>query len=219
MVKVALHSLLLIVSLTTSAAAQIQQGIRPAIGAVTSITVGDVMLEEYRFVGSPGIVLRGPILANWGTLERVELPAGTPLAIIRQKHLKACQVRTNFGWDTCVIDSSDRGVIDRVSFNDVGGAKDVHPPVPYDLRPVRIGVRPRLGEGDDFKKQLVFTGATANALTLSYREFADDLARPAFTEQLTVPLSEPFPQRIAVKGHIFMVTSVDAMGLRYTIEK
>lgn len=118
-----------------------------------------------------------------------------------------------------MIDTNDDGAIDRVSFNDVGGAKDVIPPVHYELGPVQLGVNPRSGEGNDFKKELVFTGATADTITITYREFVNDLARPAFTEQLTVPLTKTYPQRIAVKGHIFDIRGIDGMGLSYTFEK
>jgi hypothetical protein len=117
------------------------------------------------------------------------------------------------------MDLNDDGAIDRVSFNDVAGAKDVLPPVSYAIVPVEIGVNPRLGEGEDFKKELIFTGATADTLMVTYREFVSDLARPAFAEQLTIPLSKSFPQRIAVKGHVFMITAIDGMGMHYTREK
>jgi hypothetical protein len=209
----------LIASLASAAHAEIQQGMQPVAGTASTVTVGDVMLKEYRVVGGPRIVLRGSISARWGSLEQVDLPAGTALAVIRQKHLKACQTRTNLGWENCVIDANNDGAIDRVSFNDVGGAKDVNPPVPYELAPVQVSPNPRLGEGDDFKKELVFTGATADTITISYREYVNDLARPAFTEQLTVPLSKSFPQEIAVKGHVFSLSSLDGMGLHYTVEK
>lgn len=84
MLKEALCGAVLAFAVRDVATAQIQQGVRPAIGTATKISVGDVMLEEYRFVGLPGIILHGSISANWGNLERVDLADGTPLAIIRQ---------------------------------------------------------------------------------------------------------------------------------------
>lgn len=201
------------------ASAQIQQGSTPQVGETATVPIGGEMLTEFRFRGTPGVVLAGDVRANWGAAENVELPAGTPLAIIRAKRVKACQSRTNFNWLNCVIDTDDDGRFDRVSFNDVAGAKDISPPVPYTKQPVRMGVDPRFGEGDDFKRVYVFTGASGNTLTVSYREFMNDLARPAFTESLTIPLASIFPQTVALKNRVFEIVGIDGMGLRYRLVK
>lgn len=205
--------------LPTLASAQIQQGVKPEIGVASQASIGDEILSEFRFRGLPGVILRGDIAANWGSAEAVNLPSGTALAIIREKKTKACQSRTNLGWVNCVIDMDSDGRFDRVSFNDVGGTKEIVPPVPYEREPVSIGVNPRYGEGDDFKRVYVFTGMVGNALTVSYREFNNDFARPAFTEALSIPLGPTFPQRVAIKGHVLEIIGVDGMGLSYRLEK
>ena len=210
---------LIIGLLATSALAQIQEGSKPAVGEIATASIGSPMLTEYRFRGVPGVVLHGDIAANWGTAESVALAAGTPLVIIRPKKVKACQTRTNLGWVNCVIDTDDDGRFDRVSFNDVGGAKNIVPPVPYDKEPVQMGVNARFGEGNDFKRVYVFTGVSGDTLTISYREFVNDLARPAFTENLSLPLSKEFPQSIALKNRVFEITGVDGMGLHYKLVK
>jgi hypothetical protein len=56
-----------------------------------------------------------------------------------------------------------------------------------------------------------------NALSLSYREFSDDMARPAFTEDLSVPMGATFPQPIVVKGQRFIVHKIDGTGLTYQL--
>ena len=205
--------------LGVSASAQIQQGTSPEIGAESTASIGQEVLTEFRFRGAPGVVLRGDVAANWGSLENVSLPNGTPLAIIREKKTKACQARTNIGWQKCVMDTDEDGRFDRVSFNDVAGAKDINPPVAYERVPIRMGVDPRFGEGDDFKRVYVFTGMSGTTLTISYREFVNDLARPAFTEALSIPLGPTFPQMIAIKHHILKITRIDGMGMHYTLEQ
>lgn len=199
------------------ASAQIQQGSTPEVGEEATVPIGGEMLTEFKYRGTPGVVLAGDVRANWGAAENVELPAGTPLAIIRAKRVKACQSRTNLNWLNCVIDTDDDGRLDRVSFNDIAGAKDISPPVPYTKQSVRMGVDPRFGEGNDFKRVYVFTGASGNTLTVSYREFLNDLARPAFTESLTIPLGSTFPQNVALKDRVFQIIGIDGMGLRYRL--
>ena len=200
-------------------AAQVQQGFRPEIGEDATAPIGSEILTEFSFRGVPGVILEGDVAAQWGTVESVSLASGTPLAIIRKRRTKACQSRTNLGWLNCVIDTDSDGKFDRVSFNDVGGAKDIDPPVPFRIEPVRMGVNPRYGEGDDFRRVFVFTGVEGNTLKVSYREFNNNFARPAFTEQLSIPLASTFPQRVAIRNHIFEILAVDGMGLHYRIEK
>lgn len=199
--------------------AQILSGMQPELGAEHTAAIGEEILSEFRFRSMPGVVLKGNVSAQWGSAEKVSLPVGTSLAIIREKRTKACQARFNVIWLNCVIDTDDDGRFDRVSFNDVAGAKDIVPPVPYVRQPVSMPVDPRQGEGDDFKRVYVFTGVNGNTLTVSYREFINNLARPAFTESLSIPLTATFPQSVAIKGHVLEVLAIDGMGLRYRVAK
>lgn len=161
------------------------------------------------------------VSANWGSAEAVDLPAGSGLAIIRDKKLKACrEYRVLFGvpgWDDCLIDMNDDGRFDRVSFNNVGGSKDLDPPVPYRRATIEMKGQPGAGAHPSFRKEILFSGSNETVISLTYREYADDMARPAFTETLTLPLSKTFPQMIAAKGHVFELLSLDGMGLRYRL--
>lgn len=210
----------ILVTVASSANAQIQQGTAPDVGQEATVPIGGEMLSEFRYKTLPGILLKSDLhLTGFVMGQSVDLRSGTGLAIIREKKLKACQTHTSVGWDVCVLDMDDDGKIERAALNSLSGAKDVVPPVAYEKGAVRVNVEPRLGEGDDFKRVLVFTGATADALTVSYREFVNDLARPAFTEALSVPLTRVYPQRVALKDHVFELEALDGMGLRYTLIK
>jgi hypothetical protein len=43
---------------------------------------------------------------------------------------------------------------------------------------------------DNFQRKLVYNGKSGNSLFISYREFVSDMARPAFTQDLTFDLAE-----------------------------
>ena len=73
-------------------------------------------------------------------------------------------------------------------------------------------------EGDgasSFRKVIIYSGVGDGIIKFSYREFTNDMARPAFTEELTLPLGKSFPQDIAIKDQVFTLISVDGMGLTY----
>jgi hypothetical protein len=94
-------------------------------------------------------------------------------------------------------------------------AKKIELPLAY-----RRVITETKGDGPNtFRKVLLFVGSDKDAIRFSYREFANDLARPAFTEDLSVPLGATFPQTIAVKDRVLTVHKIDGMGLSYELVK
>lgn len=49
---------------------------------------------------------------------------------------------------------------------------------------------PYLSKEKGFKAELLYTGITGNSLRLTFREYSNDMARPAFTQELTYNLKE-----------------------------
>ena len=200
-----------------------EHGTTPALGIDTTVGIGEVLWEEYSFDGQAGVIIKTAVQANWGSLEVVDLPPGAPLGIIRDKKLKACQsssvVMGMKIWEDCLIDLDDDGRFDRVSFNDRGGSKELDPPVAYERATVEVKGDQLAGAGSNFRKQLIYLGSSNSTLRISYREFKNDLARPAFTEELTIPIDGPLPQIFSVKSHIFSIRKLDGMGIHYTVLK
>jgi hypothetical protein len=54
-------------------------------------------------------------------------------------------------------------------------------------------------------------------LLLSYREFSGGLARPAFTEELSIPLDKTYPQELRFKGLTIRVDKLNGTGLQYEL--
>lgn len=191
-------------------------------GEIRTAPVSGVLWEKAAFTGAPGVVIAEGVRANWGSAEAVDLPAGSTLMVIRERKLKACRARTatrlggySFGgWDDCLIDSNQDGLFDKVSFNEVGGAKNIIPPVAYTKAMVPIA-----GEGSaSFRKTITFLGKSGSDVRLSYREFSNDMARPAFTEDLTLPFPASFPETMVVKDIRLTILGLDSSGLRYRLD-
>jgi hypothetical protein len=191
----------------------------PAIGETAKASAGTEIWQLYRYVGVEGVIIDAPIQAKWGSVEEVNLPAGSGLFIIRERKLKACRERVTFSnlpgapsiWTNCLVDSEDDGRFDKVIYNADGFSKRVEPPVPY-----KRGVVEVAGEGgSNFRKVIIYSGVGDGVIKFSYREFTNDMARPAFAEELTLPLDETFPQDVAIKDQVFTLLNVDGMGLTY----
>ena len=70
---------------------------------------------------------------------------------------------------------------------------------------------------DSFSKELIYGGMSQNTITISYREFNDDTARPAFTQELKYDLSQTDP--IGFRGARFQVIKANNTGLVYKVIK
>ena len=86
-------------------------------------------------------------------------------------------------------------------------------PVPYTETEITLST-----STENFKQVVTYLGTSDHTLRLSYREFMNDMARPAFTEDYTFPLAPTFPQPVAFKDVRLTITAVDGAGLHYRVE-
>lgn len=68
---------------------------------------------------------------------------------------------------------------------------------------------------ESFRRELVYGGVSQNTITLVYREFKDDLARPAFTQELKYDLSQSHV--IGYKGARFEVIDAGNTMITYKV--
>lgn len=70
---------------------------------------------------------------------------------------------------------------------------------------------------DSFIRELVYTGISKNVITIVYREYFNDLARPAFSQELKYDLGEG--NVIGYKGSRFEVVKATNTGITYKVLK
>lgn len=156
----------------------------------------------------------GGLLSTSGS---VDVPEGTVLTYIDTKRgKKACVLAPTYviigHVRACLVDDDGDGSFDHYSYNENGKLAALKAPAKYSVKPVAHSERP------SFERRVIYLGATPTTLSLSYREFRDDLARSAFTEELSVPLSSAFPQTVRFKGLEMEISSISGMGMRYSIK-
>jgi hypothetical protein len=201
------------VSVTVSAASQ-EMSIAsfPAIGIETTIPVGEEIYSYLKVYTIDGARLDVDAKAGSWLLERI-VPKGAELIPVSTKaKFKACVRETNsfYAAGPCFLDDDGDGVFDRHAGDSTERARKLKAPAPY------TKIKINSIHSDSFKQAILYQGGTADSLRFSYREFKDDMARPAFTEELTIP-REPFPSMILIKNLQIEVTGVSGMGLRYRI--
>lgn len=184
----------------------------PEIGVEAEVPAGGELYTFGRIYTIDGARLSAETRAgNW--VSRPLLPAGTELVPVSTKvKFKACVPfpDTFEPKGPCLLDDDGDGIFDRQAGDDYETATRLKAPVPYTKAEIS------LARVDSFKRVFLFQGATSDSLRFSYREFQDNLARPAFTEDLTIP-REQFPAVVMLKDLRLEVLGVSGMGLRYRV--
>lgn len=205
------------VTFSTALAGQtIRDAIEPPINSPAVASVGDRVYEKSHLTVIPAYVV-DMAFSGKNIFARVVITPGDKFIRIPSKAtLKACRSPTVNAflkgvYDACLYDDDGDGTFDRFGGNEVQGGKKLTQPIPY--KPSEF-VSPT---SDSLKQTVIYLGSTKDTLRLSYREFVNDMARPAFTEEYTFPLGAAFPQPISFKGVKLTVTAIDGDGLHYFV--
>lgn len=113
----------------------------------------------------------------------------------------------------CLFDEDSDGVFEGVAFK-LDAAPD---PLPQKVSYDRFEDKRSDQNGNIFRSTITYLGSSGASLSLGYREFVNDMARPAFTEDMSVPLESTFPQDIRAKGVTFRINKINGMGLSYSV--
>lgn len=196
-----------LIFLLTPVAAQAETAsvTRPSAGEVAVAATGTPLFERTQYDEVDGAVLRAPMkIGLYGTLD-----AGTTMYRIKSRAaFKACAAKSGH----CGLDDDGDGRFDRWADDDVSMALKLKEPVPYDA--VKVPAR----GADAFKQVVTYLGSAGGVLRMSYREFVNDMARPAFTEDYSFEIGASLPAPIAFRDVRMTVLGVGADGLRYRVE-
>ena len=181
----------------------------PNKGEPTKASAGDEVFAYSWLYTTDGAVLDDRARAgNWLLQDWYE--AGTHLVPVSSKaKFKACvpSPGTLYTYNgACFLDDDGDGTFDRSAADFVARATKLKTKAHYTRSPISVQ------RDDSFKFLLLYRGATADTLRFSYREFKNDMARAAFTEELTVP-REPLPMMLRLKGHTFQIDSINGLDL------
>ena len=188
--------------------AQVRRSSVPEVGEQRTVSIGSAIHEYNEYVpvelAIPESEMRG---GQW--IIPIVIPEGTPLYPVETRAaFKAC---ADFGNGACGLDDDGDGTFDRMARDSITAALRLRQPVRYTRTIVPLDAP------NNLRQTILYQGAAGDSLRLSYREFRGDLARPAFTEELSVPITSQFPQDIVVKDIRFRLFRLDGVGLTYAI--
>lgn len=189
--------------------------ISPAQGVKRSASAGEAIIEKQGIILASGAKLIDRATNPAKVSNLFDIPAGGE---VRQEEtrtaFKACWYGDRATVDSpCLIDDDGDGSFDRASSTPMSKAHPLPSPVRYERAEIITGPSSSI-----LNRKILYQGADASALKLSYRELSNDYARPAFNEELSIPLGKEFPQKVAAKGVIITIFKIDGMGLTYQVD-
>lgn len=128
----------------------------------------------------------------------------------------------------CVADLDADGKFDQkviasdtaLFFSRLGFKKKLSLPHPVAYEVVKETVSTEAAEhweGDFVRRELVYQGAGGGILRLMYREYKNDMARPAFSQELTYDLATEGVTLVSFQDSRIEVRSAGNSGIEYTV--
>jgi len=172
----------------------------PASGEVASAAPGEAIYADYNF----DAVKTARMSVDFGLINGVGIMRkGT--VVYQMLNGKFCDEKGS----RCFEDKNQDGTFDDAG-RDRKTSKIVD--IPYELDEVRLDA-----SDEGFRAELVYQGAGGGILRIGYREFVNDMARPAFSQELTYDLSPSGVTEFAFQGLRIEVLSAGNMKIEYRL--
>lgn len=199
-------------------------GTNPAIGVLSTAEVGEVVAEQFDYDAYLSAILSEP-LATKLALGRVDVPAGIRLEGYTDTDGNNAYCSTEkYYYDpltgpygvVCFLDSDNDQKFDKFQSREIGlgGYKDIDQPVSYQAMVADVPI----DSGSGYKLQLIYQGLDEGDIKIAYREYVNNMARPAFSQIVTYPYQGDEVE-IAFKGARITVHSITANEIRYTMTR
>ena len=156
-----------------------EEGNFPPINTKTTVYVGQVMVSEYSYIVPNRAIIRDSVAGN-ALLGRRPIAAGTTLVGVTTGEKKVFCEPPGIQSQPCFKDTNNDGRFDKAyalnAFQALTYESNI-PPARYDISSADVQ--------EGFKYELIYQGISGNTIKLSYREFSNNMARPAFHQDLS----------------------------------
>jgi hypothetical protein len=198
-----------------------KEGNNPQLNKASEATIGSTIYEEFSYRAAKAAIMKTDVHAKSSFGMSYDVPAGMPCyeAPYENEMLYCSEARTArdpFGTPvnlSCFKDTNGDGKFDKVTHNQgisMGYWSELNPPVQYEIKDHAIP------DKNGIKRELLYQGKSNKVIKIVYREFVQNMARPAFTQELQYTLDK-LPMEISFKKSIIKVTSADNKSIQYIV--
>lgn len=188
-------------SLPVPLAGSVRTVMRPELGVVTSKEVGEALFENEVVTTYEALIVPPGSRLTIGRYITVELKGDAILSQTDRSEKQYCAPATPFMRGRPVPAAPPLFCQSVKEYQRYGGN-------------FALGQTTR-HDAENFRRELLYQGKVGRELKLSYREFVGDLARPAFTQEVSFDLSEG--ETIGVKGARIEVIEANNIAITYRV--
>lgn len=192
----------------------------PNLNTVSTVEVGEnIYSKSYLFYGNTSkVTLTTPAVGSGfgysvDTTKSNEITKG-----ILYRWAKVGQDNINTmclsGSSICLSDPNKTGSFTHFGIGAQVASSKLNAPAKYVISPSD----PVIGE-DSFKYTALYQGKTGDSIKISFREFKNDMARPAFTQDIDYQINESGETVIGFKGLRIQVLEATNIELTYKVLK
>ncbi|MDZ4321556.1 MAG: hypothetical protein U1A07_22425 [Phenylobacterium sp.] len=209
-------------AMTASASAQdLVERSTPDVGVETEAEVGQPLMQLERVYQSAAVRLAEPVTSGKIGMGRLVLPAGVYTFVKSTGKGRLFQSQAPVTMKNLI--GSDRWENAGILLPADGGPPKAYFDTPLILYTVDAPGAKVADAGiadlgtDGFKVELLYGGVSKGTVTLAYREFMRDLARPAFSQELKYDLADG--DEIGFRGARLKVIKATNVSIRYVVMK
>lgn len=194
-------------------------GERPSVGETAEARVGDVLYEKFDYRTVQAWRLLDPFKRdyNWCLGCSIDIPAGALLELGPTTSAELCTVdgfvKAKFGPAQVVCLQRHPTRSEFLQFRvpgTLGGTLDIAKPLRFEETEVMAG--------EGFKAEFVYQGLAGDIVRLLYREYVDQLARPAFQQDLTYTLAGGAGE-LVFRDLTLQILEVNSSSIRYRVDR
>jgi hypothetical protein len=172
------------------------------------------MIEEYDYWARSAALLLEDLKGSFW-FGRESLVAGTQLSQISAGgNTMYCAPPITYG-AACLADRDNDGKFDQAgtvnAYSAVVNKASIDSPVLYKLTDELAS------EGQGSKYELVYQGVSGNIVQISYREYSQNLARPAYQQDLRYTLNEIGDTEVSFRDLRILIHTAGNNGIEYTV--
>lgn len=204
---------------TQTAAILERVGHVPEINSEATAVVGGTLFSQFRYWSKTGKQITQPVSIGLA-LGRVSVSSGEFVlpSVANGKSVFCTERRTYMDpltgplKPTCFFDASGSGKFTHVTAapGAIWFEKALDPPVAF------TSTEQVIQKTDAFRYELLLQGASNKTLRLAYREFLNDMARPAFFQDATYDLDK-FPMVVPFRNVRIEILEASNAGVKYRV--
>lgn len=197
-------------------------GESPALRAASEREVGEVIYETFDYEEWQGAQLAEPLRISVLAAQATINPGDALIAVEEKGATVYCTAKPTLQ----VVNQAPSSRVCLADRNQDQRFEEWRapegPPARINWAPLKVAVSFSTGSkmaptGNGYRYELLYQGLSGNVVRLLYREYVDDLIRPAFQQDLSYTLASSGPTEISFRGTKIVIESADNNRIRYEV--